>query len=84
MAQDFGKEEEEKFDLTAEGETRGYISLDQARVLAVQHARDNTDFYGAKYLGISLVWEVLSQEETEDFYEIRLSFRPSGQRRGAP
>ena len=38
MAQDEGKEEE-KLEFTPEGETRGYISLDQARVLALQHAR---------------------------------------------
>lgn len=44
MAQDEGKKEEEKFDFTSEGEVLGYISLDQARVLAVQHARENTDF----------------------------------------
>jgi len=46
VAQDEGKKEEEKFDFTSEGEVLGYISLDQAGVLAVQHARENTDFYG--------------------------------------
>ena len=44
MAQDEGKKEEEKFDFTSEGEVLGYISLDQARVLAGQHARETTDF----------------------------------------
>ena len=29
-----GKEEEEKFEFTAEGEALGYISLDQAQLLA--------------------------------------------------
>ena len=40
MAEDQGKEEE-KFDFTPELE--GYISLDEARVLALQHARDNRE-----------------------------------------
>ena len=38
------KKDEEKLEFTSEGETYGYISLDQARVLALQHARDNRDF----------------------------------------
>lgn len=84
MTEDPGKQEEEKFDFTREGEVPIYISLDQARVLAIQHARDNTDFYGARFSGVTFVWEVISQEETEDFYEIRLSFRPAGRYRGEP
>ena len=38
MAEDQGKEEE-KFDFTGEGEAVNYISLEQARVLAMQTAR---------------------------------------------
>ena len=49
MAEEEGKKEEEKLEFTPEGETLGYISLDQARVLAVQHARENRDFYGPLY-----------------------------------
>jgi len=44
ISQDECKKEEEKFDFTSEGDVLGYISLDQARVLAVQQARENTDF----------------------------------------
>ena len=73
-----------KFDFTPDGEGHSYISLDQARVLAVQHARDNTDFYGARYSEVNLVWEVVGQVETEDFYEISIAFRKSGSRRGEP
>ena len=65
-------------------EALGYISLEQARVLAIRHARDNTDFYGPRYSGINLVWEVISQEDGEDYYDIRLSFRPAGRFRGEP
>ena len=73
MAQDEGKKEAEKFAFTSEGEVLGYISLDQGRVLAVQQARENTDFYGLGYAEANLVWEVTNQEETEDYYDIRLS-----------
>ena len=75
------KQEEE---FTAGGESLGYISLDQARVQALEHARDNTEFYGGEYIGICLVWEVCRVQETDDYYEIRLSFRPSGGFRGEP
>ena len=62
----------------------GYIGLDQARLLAIEHARDHTDFYGPSYAGVNLAWEVLSAEESEDYYDIRLSFRPAGRYRGEP
>jgi protocatechuate 3,4-dioxygenase beta subunit len=53
-------------------------------VLAIEHARDNTDFYGSRYRSRRLVWEVVSAEEGEDFYEVRLSYRPTGRFRGTP
>ena len=83
MVEDEGKKEE-KFDFDAAGEALGYISLEQARVLAIEHARDNTDFYGSRYRSRRLVWEVVSAEEGEDFYEVRLSYRPAGRFRGTP
>ena len=48
MAEEEGKQEE-KFDFTAEGEALGYISSDQARLRAGQHARENRQFYGRRY-----------------------------------
>ena len=74
MAEEEDKQEE-KFEFTSEGEALGYISLDQARVLAIEHARDNTDFYGPEYAGIRLIWEVTNADASEDHYDIRLSFR---------
>ena len=44
MAEDQSKEEE-KFDFTDEGEAVGYISLEQARVLAMQTPGE----YGSQY-----------------------------------
>ena len=84
MAEDEGKKEEEKFDLTQTGESLGYITLEQARIQAIQHARDNTGFYGPRYARVNLVWEVANQEEGEEFYDIRLSFRPAGRFQGEP
>ena len=84
MAEDQGEKEEQKFEFDSAGEAVGYITLEQARVLAIQHARDNTDFYGPAYSRVTLVFEVVSQEEGEDYYDIRLSFRPSGRFRGEP
>ena len=62
----------------------GEISLDQARVIAIQHAREDTDFYGQEYGTVRLAWEVTSQEDTGNYYEIRLAYRPSGRFRGQP
>ena len=84
MDEDQGKKEEEKLDFTPEGEALVYISLDQARVRAIEHARDNREFYGPLYSQGELVWEVLSQEESEDYYDIRLSFRPAAGFGGQP
>ena len=70
------KQDVDKIDFTTEGETLGYISLDQARVLALRLARENTDAYGTGYAGIDLAWEITNAEDGEDYYQIRISFRP--------
>ena len=72
-------EKQNKFDdFTPEGEALGYISQDQATVLAIQYAQDNPGEYGRRYRSRNMVWEVLSVEEGEDYYHIRLSYRPAG------
>jgi hypothetical protein len=81
VAEDQGKEEE-KFDFTSEGE--GYISLDEARVLALQTASSAPGDYGRSFRGVTMVFEVSSLEETDDFYEVTLSFRPQGNFDGTP
>ena len=48
MAEDEGKQEE-KFEFTTEGEALGYISLDQAQVLAMRTAREAPGVYGTTY-----------------------------------
>lgn len=79
MAEGQVKPDEVKFDSAPEGEILGYISLDQAGALAMRYARDNRAFYGRRYARRELAWEVAAQEETEDHYDIRLSYILQGQ-----
>ena len=55
MAEDAGKKDDGKVALDSTGQAVAYIPLDQARVLALQHARDNRDFYGRRYAQRDLV-----------------------------
>lgn len=79
MAQDEGKQEEEKFDFTREGEAVRYISLDQARILAMQVARESPGNYGRRFRNSQMAFSVVEAAETEDYYEVILSLRPEGQ-----
>ena len=76
MAEVPDKKDEDKLEFTAEGEVLGYISLDQARVLALRTARENTDFYGPTYSGREMILEGVSAEEGEDYYRVQVSHRP--------
>ena len=51
MAEEEAKKDEEKLEFTLESETLGYIALEQARVLALQHVWDNRDFHGRNRRG---------------------------------
>ena len=81
MAEDQGKEEE-KFDFTSEGE--GYISLDEARVLAMRTAVASPGNYGSAYQGVDMVFDVVESTETDDHYTVILSVRPQGDFLGRP
>ena len=83
MAEDQGKEEE-KFDFTGEGEAAGYISLEQAGVLAMRTASETPGEYGSSYQGMPMAFEVAVATEDEDFYNITLSFRPQTTFSGSP
>ena len=78
------KKDEEKLEFTPEGEVLGYISMDQARVLALRTARENTDFYGPTCSDQGFVQEEPSAEEGEDYYRVRLSYRPATEFNGTP
>ena len=84
MVEDQGKQEEEKFDFTREGEALGYISLDQARVLAMRTASETPGAYGLAYRDVPMAFEVVEAEETEDHYVITITFRPQGEFTGRP
>ena len=84
MVDEEGKKEEEKFDFTSEGESLGYISLDQARILAMRTATEAPGSYGPAYLDIPMAFEVVEAQETEDHYIITLSIRPPGEFAGTP
>ena len=83
MSEDESKQEE-KFEFTSEGETLGYISLDQARVLAMRTARETPGAYGPRFRSTPMAFEVTEENETEDHYVITLSFRPEGEFNGTP
>ena len=84
MAEDGGKKDEEKLDFDSAGQAFGYISLDQARVLAMRTARDTPGEYGRRLTDVSMAFEVVEEEETADHYVVTLSFRPQGAFTGAP
>ena len=83
MAEDQDKKGE-KFDFTREGEAAGYFSLAQARLLAIQTARESPDDYGRRFRNIAMVFETVEVIEEEDYYVVTLSFRPQGQFSGTP
>jgi len=78
MAEDEGKKNEEKFEFTHEGEVLGYISLDQARVLAMRTAREAPGNYGPNFRDAIMAFEINEEADTEDHYVITLSYRPQG------
>lgn len=84
MAEDQDKQEEEKIDFTQQDETFGYISRDQAQVLAMRTARESAGAYGGPFVDVPMAFEVVNAEDTEDHYVITLSFRPQGQFSGNP
>ena len=69
-------------DDAAHSHESGLVSLDQARDIALAHARDNLELYDRRYRRQPLVWEVLTQEEREAAYYFRLSFQPAQGFRG--
>ncbi len=75
---------EDSFEFDSLGEAVEYISLDQARLVAAQAARETPGNYGRAYAGVRMVFELVEQEEREDYHVITLSFRPEGSFIGAP
>ena len=77
MAEDQGKEEE-KFDFTSDGEEIGYISLDQAILLARQQAQEDGERHRRRLDWDEIIWSEITAEEREDTFRIVLQFRRPG------
>ena len=69
---------EGKFDFDSAGESLGYISLAQARLLAMQTARETPGDYGDRFSDVSMAFEVTASDLDEDYYVVTLGFRPQG------
>lgn len=76
MADELNKKEDAKLEFTPDGEVPGYISLDQATVLAIRIAREDTSVYDEEFANRELVWLVERAEESEDYYRIFIGYRP--------
>ena len=77
-------EEDSKIEFNSDGETFGYVSEAQARVLAMRIARESPGEYGRGYSNVSMAFAVVDATEDEDYYVITLSFRPEGEFSGTP
>jgi hypothetical protein len=75
---EYQDKQEEKFDFTSEGEAIGYISLAQARLLAMRTAREMPGNYGRRFRGVTMAFEVVESSEDEDYYNVTMSVRPEG------
>ena len=78
------EKKEDQFGFDAAGEALGYISLEQARLVAMQAARENPGNYGPRLAGTRMVFQLVEQQEGEDYYIVTLSFRPEGDFSGSP
>jgi len=73
-----GEKKEEKFGFDSAGEALGYISLDQAVLLARQMSRDNEQLYRQRLGWGEIVWMEISSDQREDSHRVVLQFRPPG------
>ena len=62
------EDKSDSFEFDSSGEEIQYKSLMQARLLAISHARENTDIYGPRLSQQTMVWDLSSAEEDDDDY----------------
>ncbi len=84
MAEDQSAQDEEQPGSQRPGSAGEFISLDQARGIALDQARENQDFYGRRFARMDMAWEVVSQEEQADGYRVQLSYQLAHGFRGNP
>ena len=84
VAEDQSGQEEDQPESQRPGSAGEFISLDQARDIALDQARENQDFYGRRYARMDMAWEVVSQEEQADGYRVQLAYQLAHGFRGNP
>ena len=67
--------EEEQPESQRPGSAGEFISMDQARDIALDQARENQEFYGRRFAKMDLAREVVSLEEQADGYRVQLSYQ---------
>jgi len=83
MVEGTGNKDGEKVDIDLAGQEGVQLTLDQVLTLAFQYVRNNREIYG-RYASSEMVWALERADETENFYDIRLSYRPARGFRGRP
>lgn len=73
----------DRFDAYGE-EIGGYVSLEQARVMAERDAIEHPELAGSLYRDGRLVFDVESEDEGEDYYYLVLSVQPVSKFKGKP
>ena len=71
-------------DFDRAGEARPHVSLERAKLLAMQTARDNRADYGRGFAKVRMNFQAVEHDEGEDYFFVTLSFRPEGDFRGTP
>ena len=71
-------------DFDGAGEARPHVSLERAKLLAMQTARDNRADYGRGFAKVRMNFQAVEHDEGEDCFFVTLSFRPEGDFRGTP
>ena len=75
VAEDQSGQEEEQPESQRPGSAGGFILFDLPGIIALNHARENQDFYGRRFASMDLAWDGVSQEEVADGYRVQLSYR---------
>ena len=75
---------EDSFEFDSAGEAVEYMSMAQARVLAMRTAREEPGNYGAAFEGVEMFFKAVEEDADEDYYHIRLSYQPVSDFQGEP
>lgn len=73
MVDDTNPKKEDSFEFDPSGEAVAYISLEQARVLAMRTASETPGVYGTSNGGVAMFFVAVEEADGEDYYVITLS-----------